>query len=1709
MRNKTFTLSSILLVFILSFSWTIAQSKSTIKELIKKHESGIELKAHELEQITPYLENTRVIKQNKFIRPNGVLTDIFTEDFSGGALPAGWQNVDSAGNGLIWTFDNPGSRTINTSTSDNGFAIIDSDNNGGPAEDTYLITSAIDASSYSTVYLEFEHYFRSGYGGEGYLYVSGDNGATWDSLDHWSPTSTANAELAQYDISTIAGNNSEVLVAWRWIGDYSWYWAVDDIRVYEPAVDPISEVTPDSLFFSDTQVGDSTGAETITISNTGGGTLTVSSVALGTGDADQFFIDDSNSYPVDLGFGESIMVDVFFAPTSVGDKEVSVDVTDNLGATSVVAMGSAYDPTLYPPFVVTFDTYPPLGWTEGEGALASPVELTSTSSAWTGDQFANTGDDNSAKLNIYGSSRDEWMFSAPIDLGDGTTTYNLSFDLALTNWNGTNSTSLGDDDLFAVVISTDNGATWDSSNTLQTWDSTTPISNTGETVTIDLSGYSGLVQFGFYGESTASNEDNDLFVDNFELFEPTEETVGWCNLQWPPDGTITEGGNFTVYTQAWAEGVTDVGSPGEGLDAWIGVSTEDTDPSTWDTWITATFNTDVGNNDEFMADIAAGLAPGTYYYASRWQLNSGPYSYGGYSGGFWDGTTNVSGVLTVEALVVDTFPYFEGFEDDAFPPAGWMNLDDIWTHGSESFEGNYCARVSYSHDGEAILTTPEFILPENQRIVFAWKDDDISTSGPTVEGHDTTFFEISTDGTVWETLDFLSASSSMSDYEVTQYDLSTYGGMSVWFRWRDVNDGTFSAYGTGVDSVVVEDLPEGAPVAAVNVYPDTNAVDVPLEFDFEWMMGDGPIPTGYYFSLGTDNPPTNLYDSVDVGDTTMMFSGTLEYSTTYYWEVVPYNGTGMSDSNEVWSFTTLADPTVTEFPYFMGFEDGLVPPVGWMNEDGLWSAGSEAYEGDYAARVSYSHAGEAILVTPEFVLPENYRITFAYKDDDISTSGPTVEGHDTTFFEISTDEGASWMMLDYYSAPDNMDAYEMVSYDLSEYGGGSVWFRWRDVTDASFSAWGFGLDNITVEEIPVGPPSPVTLVYPDSGAVDVPVDINLEWASGGGAPETGYILYLGTDYPPTDVIDSMDVGDTNMYAVSLEFSTTYNWMVVPYNDSGMPDSNDVGTFTTLDDPTINTFPYFQSFEEGTPPLGWWTDQWFSSSSYSYDGDYSAVSPYTPEGDSYLEMPPVDLSGLTSVVMTFWWREYAYDGSSDSTDLQISLDGEDWTNLLKMRANTDNADFRQEVVDLTSFVGEGTVYLRWKHWTDGTLSAWNYYLDAVTISEEVEVPAPSNVVALTYAGEELVDLRWQYSAKKLLESIDKNTLEESSSKRYIKELKQQFELYGTTEGAYFNIYKAGTDMVFAMLDSTSELTIIDTSVDLDMDYYYYVTAVTEYGESAPSDTAHARTFDFVVMSEFPYEQGFETEEGLMGWWTEVYNQNGGIWWWHVLDSLASGSDYVHSGRYSAAVMWNGTAASDEWLISPVYDFSVLAENQGAELRFWFGYNTTWLGATLEVMLSTDRGETWTNMWTLDSENGTSPWGWTEANIDLSEYKGGEVMLAFRYVGLDGDLLTIDDMMIDVTTGAEEDALPKVYKLSQNYPNPFNPTTVINYDMPKEGNVNLTVYNILGQEVLTLVNGFREAGYHHATFDAAKLSSGVYIYRIEAGDFIDTKKMILMK
>jgi hypothetical protein len=148
-----------------------------------------------------------------------------------------------------------------------------------------------------------------------------------------------------------------------------------------------------------------------------------------------------------------------------------------------------------------------------------------------------------------------------------------------------------------------------------------------------------------------------------------------------------------------------------------------------------------------------------------------------------------------------------------------------------------------------------------------------------------------------------------------------------------------------------------------------------------------------------------------------------------------------------------------------------------------------------------------------------------------------------------------------------------------------------------------------------------------------------------------------------------------------------------------------------------------------------------------------------------------------------------------------------------------------------------------------------------------------------------------------------------------------------------------------------------------------------------------------------------------------------------------------------------------------------------------------------------------------------------------FSPGQVLFGLKYGPLSDTLITISTgnasatavgltgipglnalAMIDWPDAIQErpePLMPGRFVLEQNYPNPFNPSTTIRYALPERSRVTLIVFNTLGQQVATLAEGELDAGYHEVNFDASSLASGVYLYRLTAGEHVQARKLILLR
>ena len=198
--------------------------------------------------------------------------------------------------------------------------------------------------------------------------------------------------------------------------------------------------------------------------------------------------------------------------------------------------------------------------------------------------------------------------------------------------------------------------------------------------------------------------------------------------------------------------------------------------------------------------------------------------------------------------------------------------------------------------------------------------------------------------------------------------------------------------------------------------------------------------------------------------------------------------------------------------------------------------------------------------------------------------------------------------------------------------------------------------------------------------------------------------------------------------------------------------------------------------------------------------------------------------------------------------------------------------------------------------------------------------------------------------------------------------------------------------------------------------------------------------------------------------------------------------------------NGTVASLSGGIVAVpvelSAFDAYIENGKVMLNWSTATETNNSGFEIERKLNT----TWEEIgFVTGSGTSTEPksYSFIDENVSPEKY-----FYRLKQIDFNGNFEYSDIIEVNVNT-------PTEYSLEQNYPNPFNPATTISYSIKEKGFVNLKVYDVLGNEVKTLVNEEQEAGKYQFEFNAISFASGIYFYSLQAGDFVSTKKMILLK
>jgi hypothetical protein len=222
------------------------------------------------------------------------------------------------------------------------------------------------------------------------------------------------------------------------------------------------------------------------------------------------------------------------------------------------------------------------------------------------------------------------------------------------------------------------------------------------------------------------------------------------------------------------------------------------------------------------------------------------------------------------------------------------------------------------------------------------------------------------------------------------------------------------------------------------------------------------------------------------------------------------------------------------------------------------------------------------------------------------------------------------------------------------------------------------------------------------------------------------------------------------------------------------------------------------------------------------------------------------------------------------------------------------------------------------------------------------------------------------------------------------------------------------------------------------------------------------------------------------------------------------DYFHmvSDSNGASLAWAATFNNEQdvyysYIAPTIVPVELISFSSSVEGNV---VNLSWLTATElnNLGFEIERGSNETDWRTIGfiEGKGTTSEPQQYSYIDkLTGIESTKLYYRLKQIDFDGSF--------EYSNTIEVEIAPSVFSLSQNYPNPFNPNTTIKYSIPLSSNVVIKVFNVLGDEVTTLVDAQKQAGTYELIFNAENLSSGVYFYQLKAGDFIETKKMLLMK
>lgn len=1018
-------------------------------------------------------------------------------------------------------------------------------------------------------------------------------------------------------------------------------------------------------------------------------------------------------------------------------------------------------------------------------------------------------------------------------------------------------------------------------------------------------------------------------------------------------------------------------------------------PDGYDVYLDTVDGSTLVSNDQPGTSYTPTLAPGTTYY---WKVV--PYNANG----------PATGVTTWSFKTPTADQIAESFDATEFPPLGWTTPGGAFTRSTTTPYYGAASAYEYIAAGPSYLHTSMLELTATSELDW-W----MRTSATTGIGRVQIVY--SEDGTTWNNIGdeiVMPTETTWMNYNV---DLSSLAGNNYMIGFKVYSSTSTSTY-FYIDHVVGPELAALVPEPAMLVYP-ADAGYAFLDASLSWnAAGSGGIPTSYDVYFGTTNPPDYVTNQAE-----LTYTPTLAAATTYYWQIVPRNGTGPAVNCPVWSFATPGATQLAE-----SFDDTSFPPLGWLRtttSTSYWGRSTSSPFYGAASMYAYTSTSTAYTIsTPILAVDATSSLDFYAKASATSQVLQVLQSTDrTTWTQVGADITFAATGIWY-----------PVTIDLSGLTPGNYYLAFHSPQQTAASY--IYVDHLFGPDLAAVAPGAPTLTAPADLATDVSEYTTFSWTAPttGGIP-TGYNLYLDTASGST--LYASDVTSPYTLTTALNYNTLYYWTVAAYNGSGTGPGATVRSFTTRPDPIIYTMPWLEDFgTTGTtfPPTNWtrWSgaladpsvlasgstiwgqDNWLNDTTVTPVNWSARMNIYSTARYHWIITPPIQMPG-TGYQLEFdiGLTDYAnalppddpagLSGVDDKFVVLIS-DGSSWStaNAVKVWDNDDvTTGGIYEVYNAVPHTGShwilpldsytGIKYIAFYGESTVSNADNDFFVDNVRI--RLAGQAPDHVTLLTPEDQSTsVDpgnciLNWQNAV-------------------------------GGGEPGWYEIY-VGTDLIDPaneyygeyLYETTTSTLDLSAQVDIDLGFnttwYWAVLPFNEYGN--PDPATGLQVFRFTTLPDptivaLPHEEYFDsvTAPALPYGWTRYVNTvyTGTT---EVLGTYSS-TTYAQSAPNSVRLYNYTDAAADLRLITPMIDASIPLNT--IKLKFYARSGSAGYPLLIGTVNTPDGTGTFTM---IDSLALTTTK--TEYIYSLDAYAGTDQYICFKHgLGATSRTLYVDDVQL---------------------------------------------------------------------------------------------------